>query len=154
MDTWLMDDQTVACDPRFVCPILGAADQECTDPTRGGEWNRVKTHAIIYANLQQTAEHSHTRDIPGIQHRATLNTPTDELRTLCVTLGGKGNRCKTCKAKLKSYACHAPETRNFERPSGGTQIRQTVPRRKQSATFDVTVRHRPTGHPRTCRSNN
>ena len=48
------------------------------------------------------AEQSHTWDLPGIQQRGTLNSPTDELRTLGTTLGGRENRSKTLlKAKLK-----------------------------------------------------
>ena len=63
--------------------------------------NRIKTHDIIYANPQQIAEQSHAWDLPGIQQRATLRSPTDELRTLGATLGGQGNRSKIVKAELQ-----------------------------------------------------
>ena len=28
VDVWLMDDQTVMCDPRLICPIRDALDKE------------------------------------------------------------------------------------------------------------------------------
>ena len=91
-----------ARDPRLVRPILDAVDADCKDPKRGGIRNRTKTHVIIYATPQQIQHEEHTWNTQAITKRATLNTPTDELRSLSATIGGKEHRRKTFKARLRA----------------------------------------------------
>ena len=43
VDAWIMDDQTIICDPKLVNPIIDAVDQTCQRPERGGVRNRIKT---------------------------------------------------------------------------------------------------------------
>ena len=47
VDVWIMDDQTVICDPILVNAVVDAVDAACQDPKRGGVRIRVKTRAII-----------------------------------------------------------------------------------------------------------
>ncbi|MFM7978988.1 MAG: hypothetical protein ACKPKO_06690, partial [Candidatus Fonsibacter sp.] len=49
VDLWLMDDQTIICDPALINTIIDAVDRACAAPTRGGIRNRTKTHVILYA---------------------------------------------------------------------------------------------------------
>ena len=110
VDVWLMDDQTVMCDPRLKSPIRDALDKECTDPTRGGERNCTKTHAIIYASAQQIADQSHLWEIPGIQRRATLNSPKDEVRSLGAShTGRQGQPMQDLQDQTQSHASTAPQ---------------------------------------------
>eukprot|EP00974_Lingulodinium_polyedra_P051482 4953360-Lingulodinium_polyedra.AAC.1 len=49
VDLWLMDDETMFCDPVLVPAVLDAVDGRAGAPERGGERNVAKTHAIYYA---------------------------------------------------------------------------------------------------------
>ena len=82
VDVWLMDDQTIACDPTLANAVIDAVDTTCQDTTRGGVRNRTKTHVILYATAQQLQYNHLTWGIHEIQQKATLNTPTDPLKTL------------------------------------------------------------------------
>ena len=53
VDVWLMDDQTIPCDPVLTNAVIDAVDITCQDPKRGGVRNRTKTHAVLYASPQE-----------------------------------------------------------------------------------------------------
>ena len=88
VDVWLMGDQTVICDPALTNAVIDAVDTTCQDPTRGGVRNRPKTHATLYASPEQLQQNHHNWGLSETQHKATLNTPLDPLKTLGATLGG------------------------------------------------------------------
>ena len=87
VDVWLMDDQTIACDPMLTNAVIDAVDVTCQGPKRGGICNRTKTHVILYASPQELQVNHLAWGISEIQQKATLNTPTDPLNTLGATLG-------------------------------------------------------------------
>ena len=49
VDVWVMDDQTIVCDPKLANAVVDPVDHTCQHPKPGGVRNRIKTHAIIYA---------------------------------------------------------------------------------------------------------
>ena len=46
VDVWLIDDQTIACDPLLTNAVIDAVDTTCQHPKRGGVRNITKTHVI------------------------------------------------------------------------------------------------------------
>ena len=78
VDVWIMDDQTIICDPTLVNSIIDADDVACQGPSRGGVRNRVKTHVILYATPEQHQQ-QHTWNLSAAQQKTTLHAPTDDL---------------------------------------------------------------------------
>ena len=101
VDVWLMDDQTIACDPILVNAVIDAVDTTCQDPKRGGVRNPTKTHVILYASPQDLQLNHSAWGINQIQQKATLNTPSDPLKTLGATLGGPQHRCDDFNKRFK-----------------------------------------------------
>ena len=75
-----MDDQTVMCDPRLVNHVIDAVGAMCEDPNRGRVRNRLKTHVIIYATLEQVQEHQYEWNLDMLNGKATLTEPIDDLK--------------------------------------------------------------------------
>ena len=145
VDVWLMDDQTIACDPRLLCVVLDAVDDGCQDKSRGGVRNRTTTHVIIYVNELQAAQQAHTWDIQGITQRATLNSPKDDLRTLGAMLGGKANRCRNVKAKLKVMQAMRQKLSHPCKTVVELKLAKHCLGESKSATLLTVVRHGPLG---------
>ncbi|MFM7987187.1 MAG: hypothetical protein ACKPKO_48535, partial [Candidatus Fonsibacter sp.] len=99
VDLWLMDDQTIVLEPSLINTSIDAVDHACQTPTQGGIRNRTKTHAIIYATPEQHQSMGHTWDLDQIRRKAILNVPTDRLKTLGATLGGRDNRVSEFRKK-------------------------------------------------------
>ena len=102
VDAWLMDDQTIACDPVLINSVIDAVGTTCQDPKRGGVRNRPKTHVILYATPEQLQQKQHSWGISQIEQKATFNTPLDPLKTLGATLGGRQHRHDDSTKRLKS----------------------------------------------------
>ena len=101
VDVWLMDDQTIMCDPALTNAVVDAVDTTCQDPERGGICNRPKTHVILYATPEQLQHNQDNWNIAQTQQKATLNTPLDPFKTLGATLGGRQHRLDDDTKRLK-----------------------------------------------------